>query len=118
MKEISDRLNDISHLRELADFLEVNPLVPVPPINRDVFVRTKEELIAIAKNGGTVEKGTAGDWFFLRYRLSPHNSLEINIDRDKVCERIVVGKKPIPEKFIPAHEEEIVEWKCPESLLV
>lgn len=34
-----------------------------------------------------------------------------------ICERKVVGKKIIPQQYIPArvieaHEEEIVEWEC------
>jgi hypothetical protein len=41
--------------------------------------------------------------------------------RTEVCERIVLGTEEIPEyvqpeKVIPAHVKEIVEWRCPSLL--
>ena len=111
------RLASISAVRELADFLESNPLVPIPAMNLNTFVDTKEKLVALAKSLGRIDKGEYEDWFYLRKHFSGGHYLDINIDRKKICERIVVGKKVIEEQFIPAHKEDIIEWKCSKSLL-
>jgi hypothetical protein len=44
-------------------------------------------------------------------------SLEVSYESKQVCERIVVGEEEVPEKVVPAHTREVVEWKCPPSLL-
>jgi hypothetical protein len=44
-------------------------------------------------------------------------TLEVLYKSELVCERVVVGTENVPEKTVPAHTKEIVEWQCPESLL-
>jgi hypothetical protein len=41
----------------------------------------------------------------------------IYFSRDDVCEKHVIRTHEVPERTIPAHIEEEVEWTCPQSLL-
>lgn len=95
-----NRHNFIAGLHELADFLDAHPSVPVPSyiIKMHIFVETKEELAAIARQA-TWSKEYRDTWFSLCQAFG-HGvvSFEVNIEREKVCRR--------------------VEWKCDDALLV
>ena len=72
---------------------------------------------------GTFKKD--GDSWYTRvtHTLEHGATVSISAKRDTVCKKLVVGKKIVPsapERIIPAmpeHEEDIVEWECPESFL-
>lgn len=102
-------------LRELADAMEQNHAIPVPwGTQVNTFVDTREEAATVAR-AGSWRKVYAGDWFSLRREFSGEVVLDVNIQRAQVCERVVVGTETVPAQ--PAHEVEIVEWRCADSLL-
>lgn len=101
----------IQGLRALADFLAEHPDVPLPSLTLNAFVDTKAEIAAIARVAPW-GKNHNGDWFFLTRSFAGTVRLDINVPRGQVCERVVIG-----QRTVPAHEEDIVEWKCDESLL-
>ena len=106
----------IANLRELATFLEQHPNVPHPVYNQlNVFIQTPEELASVAK-GGSWSKQYNGPWFYLERVFGEDLALHIDIEREKVCRKVVVGKRLIAAQ--PEHEVEDVEWQCePVTLL-
>jgi hypothetical protein len=100
-------------LRRIADWIEVHPDLPLPSQTQLDFlsgVDTKEDLAKFARGFGECKKDFGG----IKLRAVAW--------RKNVCERVVVGTREVPEEIIPArlvpaHMEDIVEWKCPESLL-
>jgi len=89
-----------------------------------VFCDSKE---SFAKNttvlgGFTKSADDAGTWVNANKPFGQH-SLQVTIERQKVCEKVKIGTKVIlakPETVIPASpekEEDIYEYKCPESFL-
>lgn len=103
----------ITGLRVAADFFEAHPNVEAPwdlqTIN--VFAHTKEDLLARAKAiGGQWEKEGMGDYFTLRRAIGCF-SYEINIQRSKVCQRIVKGSR------VETKTVEDVEWVCADAVL-
>lgn len=120
------QINYVRGLRELADFLEKHPkLVPSyggETIN--VFAYTKKDLAEMAREMGTCEKLDQDYWFTMRKKFPPHK-FDLNITREKVCTKVKTGtrvvEKPDPDalKAVPriSVEEDIYEWKCPESVL-
>lgn len=107
------RMDFIKGLRSLADFIEKNEALPVPydsPFN--IFVDNKEDLRRLQRIvGGKLSKDATDTFFYLRRAFGPLR-LDININREEVCERIVIGRRTVPE-----HEEEIVQWRCADSIL-
>lgn len=112
------RVDIIAGLRAMADFFEAHPTVPVPySVQADVFVDTKEDMAVIARASGWT-KEYRETWFSLEKFFAPDDAvrLEVNIERDKVCRRVVTGKKWVPTT--PGHEIEEVEWVCDEGSLL
>lgn len=113
----------VKALREIADFYEAHPDVPFRA-ERIVIAVDAKELVVLPRYIGSCKKVVDNDFFNLR---KDFGGLEIEFysRRENVCERIVIGKKVVPETIIPArpeevipeHEEEEFEWRCPESLL-
>jgi hypothetical protein len=122
---MSDRQELIDGLRAFATFLEEHPEVPTPiGACFDVFVKTKEQVAALARIvGGRLAKETTENWFFLRRHFGPIQ-YDINCARDLVCERVVTGTRTVAAVTlaakeavnIPEHEEDVWEWKCGEIL--
>jgi hypothetical protein len=112
-------------LRALADFVEQHPEFPVPTreINQ-CSLDTKEEAAALARALGKCDKQFHGDIFIIAKDFGGVK-LRALFYRDKVCKREKVGVKTIPEQhipareaeFVPAHTEDVYEWRCPGSLL-
>jgi hypothetical protein len=116
----------VSGLRKIADFFEERPSLKVPSsLQFDVWCDDREEMIEAAKIAGTTEKIWQGDWLYLRKSFADHVSVDFNLRRNALCEKVSKGMKSVPETIIPAKPEEIIpaheveefEWKCPESLL-
>jgi hypothetical protein len=101
----------IAGLRELADFYESHPEVPIPkPSYLDFSVyslHTKSEAAGIIKLLGTITKEYTDSGLFKVVRYFGPIALKFVFNRDTVCERVVVRKEVVPE-----HVREIVEWKC------
>ena len=117
----------VESLRALADFYEAHPaLKPAHSMsNRDItiYANGKDEMAQCARQFGNCEK-TSDDIFFRVIRNEKLGLFRLSAIeyRSQVCERVVTGKRVIPAEVVPAHtvperEEEIVEWRCPDSLL-
>lgn len=114
----------IDAVRALADMLEARPMTCYCEASAGIFVHKKDEMLAIAKGLGNLDKvaDKHSDYFKLVKRFSPTVYFQIMTNRDEVCERIVTKKlvEATPVQIIPASPErevEVVEWKCPPSLL-
>ena len=116
----------IESLREMALFLEARPKLPKvsSTMRFDIWCFTKEAARAVARMvGGKLTKDGSWETYMILKRQIGTFSLEINITRKEVCERVVVGTRTIeatPEQILPAtpeREEEIIEWRCDESIL-
>lgn len=92
------------------------------PYNRDRF---SEYVGAIGK----CEKGSNSTSVFVKKAFGSSSStnieLTVRLSHEEICEKVVVGVRQV-EKQVPVGEvqytteiveEEIVEWKCPESFL-
>lgn len=118
-------------LQVLSNFYTQHPtLPPVYSISNttiDILLwsgqYSKEEITSLFKEiGGKKATDSVGHFIGLRKELSPGVSIFINCNRETICERIIVRTEkklkqvPLPVQFQTKEvEEEIVEWKCPES---
>lgn len=108
------RGNTIQEMRDVLDFLESNPAIPLPYLNQCDAFGEKEDLDEIARAMAPCKKTHDGSHFSLRRQFG---AIRLGVHFDDVCERIVTGSKEVPEKVIEAHTEDIVEWKCPDGVL-
>lgn len=113
----------IAGLRAAADFLEAHPEVVVASYG-DYFALdiaaygvTRDDLVAAAQASGGWDKEYSDSQFELVRSFGGGVKLSLNADRSEVCELVVVGTREVEEKVIPAHTENITEWKCGKSLL-
>ena len=102
----------ITGLRDAADFLEAHPALETPfgRLAVNVFVDTKEELAEYARTAAW-KKGGNDSYFWLKRDIGSL-SYEVNINREQVCRRIVVGTDTIPAQTV-----EKIEWACDEPLM-
>jgi hypothetical protein len=128
-----DRDTLVNSLREFADFIEKNG-VKLPLDKYDIEMKLNPilyddgddntalmQLKRAVKALGKAEK-SQDSYYFDVTRKFGCIELQFSINREKVCKRIVVGVKEVPQELIPArlveaHTEEIVEWQCEDSLL-
>jgi len=118
------RENYTSGLRELADFIDAHPDFGAYKQSYYIFTYNKEKFARLARQLGTAEKTECGDYYSITRWFGPH-ALQLTIGREMVCERVKVGTrivaKPDPDAIakVPTIdvEEDIYEWKCPESIL-
>lgn len=129
-------------LREFADFVENHgPKMPVdfyiPTIN--VFVydesvwdyeaggytvktpakqRFADATKTLVRACGKVEKKWDGSYLEVIAKFGTDVTLELNLNRESVCKRVVVEKVEVPEKTIPAYTKEVVEWVCEDPALL
>lgn len=110
-------------LRALADFYEERPNLPPPYIASwspaTVYLR-QETAIEHLKSIGSFEKEFVGE-SFKAVKMIGGRRVEFSVDRNAICEKVVVGTRHVdawmrPAELVEAHDEEIVEWKCPESI--
>ena len=110
-------------LRQVADFYDQHPEVPLPADMRLQFfgAHTPEKLAVIARAFGQAEKehDKEHNLFYLRRQFGVI-AVEAITSLSNVCRRVVTGTREIPEQIIPArseeiipaHTEEIVDWDC------
>lgn len=108
------RQETIDGLRELADYLDARPNVPLPYLGMMNAFAEAEKLPVVARAMGEFTKDQNGNFLSL-VKDFRGVELRVNFASEDVCERVVVGTEEVPAK--PAHVREIVEWRCPESLL-
>lgn len=106
----------VEGLRSLADFLAEHPDVPTPNDCLGV-VTDKAGAVAWARAYPKVEKDWLSNYLILRGMEFGGLHVEVYTERQAVCRRIVKGTRQVPERIVPAHEEDIVEWECDEPLL-
>ena len=110
-----ERTAFIQALRDCANFYKQRPGIQAPAyVELNVFLNTKEEIAAHARLAAW-EKVYKDSFFLLRRRFGDRFCLEMNIQRDEVCRKVVTGTR-----VVPATEErtvEIVEWVCDEPVL-
>jgi len=83
MTDTIDRAQTIRGLRELADFLEAHPTVPITAHRLNEFIETREEWDAINKAATWLEIKT-DDFFVLRKPFAGGLVLEVNVERPRV----------------------------------
>lgn len=111
----NERADYIADLRQIADWLEQHPNVPLPnTMALNCLMMRREDFGPASRGSGPWEKAATESFFVLRHKFQVM-SVDLYAYRGKVCERVVVGKKVIPAQ--PEREEDIVEWHCPESIL-
>lgn len=123
--EIEHSREFVESLRKMADFFAARPELKIPYVS-DIyaFVYTKDELVAVARQLGSCEKGASDSFFYLKKTFG---CIQVtwNLNRSQACRKVITGKKlvpeqrieAVPEKVIPAHEEDLYEWHCDEPLL-
>ena len=104
----------IRGLRDAATFFETVKGVPIPPggLQVNLFVNTREELVAVARAHPAWAKGYNNNYMWLRVSFSGEVCLDVNIEREKVCRKIVHGTRTEPARIV-----EDCEWICEDALL-
>jgi hypothetical protein len=114
-------------LREIADFAEQRPELfenGTYGERFNLFAYSPEEMTRKTVMLGTSKKSAVGGYYCMTRSFGPHK-VELNIQRDKFCERVQTGtrivEKPDPKKLekVPTVkvEEPVYEWICPDSVL-
>jgi hypothetical protein len=101
----------IQGLRDFLTFIETHPEAPLnyaPSLM--AHVETVEELKAAGRLMGSAMKDFNGDYVSLKKSFGPI-CYDVYIRREKVCEKRVVGSR-----HVHAHDEDLVEWDCKESI--
>lgn len=123
----------VAALRELADFLEKREFPDswkssygsdesYPNVYLSLFTYNKDDFSNFARMLGSFEKD-ASDSYLSCTRKLDNSMIIVHGYRDRICERVKVGTKIVPAteakliEAVPEHEEDIYEWKCPESFL-
>ena len=112
-----------AQLRMLADIYEQHPDLPQPHdlstgIGLPIYCHDKETFAATVKTFGGGSK--VSDKETISFIPDAMPRVRITTWHSKICERVVVGTREVPEEVVPptkgyvvpAHTEEIVEWRC------
>lgn len=111
------RTQEIQAMRDLLDFVEERPEIPMPYFGTVYsFARPEDgdDLRTITKAMSPARKVSEGNYFSLERTFGRH-ILSVTFPREEVCERIEVGEKIVAA--VPQHVEKVYEWKCPDSIL-
>lgn len=109
-------------LRALADLIEAKPELAgsqYVDIRLDLWIDDADELARLTRQvGGARSKVDLGSLLTVRRDFGAGVFLDLNAERDQVCEAVVVGTEtvevPDPAVVVPTItvERDIVEWKC------
>jgi hypothetical protein len=113
-------------LRQLADWFDKHPEVPVPSgLKADscsyyCYLYAEEFKEALPKLGAF--KKVYNEYDFEAVIEVAGFKIAYYTSRENVCTKKVVSKKFVPEVVVPqriiaAHEEDVIEWECGDSLL-
>ena len=115
----------IADARQLIDFLESKPAIidelgsihlsfyvygegmTVEEKNKDAKKRTAR----FARMMGKSHKEWNDYALEILKRFGSHQ-LRVNVAREAICERKVIGTEFVPEYRVSAHQKDIVEWVC------
>ena len=116
----------IADLEALTAFLKERPVLAdrLTVHTLRVFGRDAQDFAALAAVLGTARKSSESGYYNLT-RSFGSIDFEVTASHAKVCERVVVGTEEVEEvdpealAALPKVKvtREIVEWKCPESVL-
>jgi hypothetical protein len=115
---MNNREEFIKGLRDIADFFEDRPELPIPNYGESFYiwekslVNARERAIQMAP----AEKIYLESYFNLQRRFGPHKVV-VSWARDAICERVQVGTKHVPAYTVEAHEEPVYEWDCGQPIL-
>ena len=98
-------------LRLIADWYEQHPDMPVPMGYIGVYSAATDELQAVARALRPCTKEFNHGVFALE-RAFGAVRLGFVWSRSDVCVATRVGERYIPEQYIPARVEDVVEWTC------
>ena len=116
-KDLTEHEKFALGLRQLANFYEAHPEIPLPYQDLHSYsLDTKDDAAMLAKALGTFEKKYSDDLLIVSKKFQSVN-LKFYLTRDSVCTARVVGKKIepevyIPSQHIPAREVDVIEWDC------
>lgn len=113
-----EREQTLQGLRELVAFLAEHPTVPLPACLHmiNAFVDTREELAVVARAASWQKGWDKEDWFVLRREFAGDVALEVNIERERVCRKVVTGTQILPAQ--PERTVETYEWACDEPAIL
>lgn len=116
--KVQRRADDLAGMRELIDFLEANPCVPLPSFDMNTYAENAEEFVTLRRVMGATDKYDCGDWMYFRKRFSGDVRLDLNISKEQTCERVKVGtRKVAATPALPERTDDVFEWKCSGSIL-
>ncbi len=104
-----DNSKGVQKLRDLAEFFEQHPQLPMPT-GFDLVVATKEELITAARLPGA-RKDYDDLYFYVHVPIAKDHILNFFCSRETVCRPIKTVEKVVPaqpERIV----QEVVEWEC------
>ena len=120
VRESRRRRDHIAGLRQLADFLELHPDLPLPYAGaQNAFVGGKDGLAAAAREPGVKWAKKVDDYnFTLAVEFSGGYAYEVNADRGAICRKVVTGTRIEPAReATPERTVETYDWVCDEPLL-
>jgi len=107
----------IQGLRDFATFLEQRPNLATPHGGYfDIWTLTKEDFVQMTREMGDASKRVGSGWFCMARKFGPIR-LELNVPREQVCRRVVMGTRWVEEVHVPGHDEDVVDWQCDEPIL-
>ena len=126
----------VAALRELADFVEQRDFPEQSKLSYgygksdnfsapelSFWTYDKTDFANICAAMGSFEK-KRDQWCTGAVNTLPGGAtVRVTASRETICRKVVVGTRKVeakPEEIIPAepeHEEDIVEWECPESFI-
>jgi hypothetical protein len=109
-----EKLTFAQSLRAIADWYDAHPEIEPPLHAVSVAISetdSHEHALALAKALAPCRKEYS-DTLLVLSRVFGQIEMRHVFYRSAVCERVVLGKESVPERIIPAHEREIVEWEC------
>lgn len=127
---MSNREEFVAAMREVADFIESHPNVPVPEgysgIRLYASVETVDELRAAFHLSGPWAKEYQGETAVYKKEFGPqpennwskgsHITYQVSLPREQVCVKRVVGQEWVPPA--PSYAQttgyyrDVVEWDC------
>lgn len=111
METVLDIHEYVAGLRAVADWYEAHPEMPRLDELSVASVSGKEQLARIARALPSYTEEPVGSLYFV---IGDFHGVPVKfmVWRTEVCERVVTGKRRVEASVTPAHEEEVVEWKC------
>ena len=117
MSEDTYREDKIRDMRLMLDYLEAVPEIPLPYFGTFTsYCDETHDIGEMARLMKPVEKVNSTYYFSLQRKFGT-TTLDVSFEHEQVCEKIIVSTEVIPARLVEAYTKEVIEWKCPESLL-